>query len=99
MNKEKGKLEGKFNETGRLKVARKVFLLAWCYFSLYLLVLLGSSYLLGTKPYLFGLPRWVAIGNIVVPLFFVILLIFVAERFIPDIPLTDDDGGQKEERR
>jgi len=57
-----------------------------------------SSYLLGIKPYLWGLPRWVAIGNIAVPVVFVIMLIFVVEKFIPDIPLTDDKEKPEEKK-
>lgn len=58
---------------------------------------MGLSYILGTKPYVFGLPRWVAIGNIIVPVFFVLLLIFVVEKFLPDISLTEDEDLEKKE--
>ncbi|MEA2006069.1 MAG: DUF997 family protein [Acidobacteriota bacterium] len=80
----------KFVEDKRVKIARKIFAIAWIYFSFYLLFIIGLAYISGTKPYVWGLPRWVVIGNIVVPIAFVIMLIFVTERFIPDIPLTDD---------
>ncbi|MDH5743795.1 MAG: YhdT family protein, partial [Candidatus Aminicenantes bacterium] len=63
----------------------------------YLLFIMGSSYLLGIRPYIWGLPRWVFIGNIIVPVVFVLLLIFLAERFIPDIPLTKDEDSKREE--
>jgi len=85
----------KFVEDPRIKVARRCLALAWLYFSIYLIVIMGSSYLLGIKPYLWGLPRWVAIGNIVVPIVFVIMLIFVVEKFIPDVSLTDDEEEQE----
>ena len=85
----------KFIEDPRIKVGRKSLVLAWLYFFIYLIVIMGSSYLLGIKPYLWGLPRWVAIGNIVVPIVFVIMLIFVVEKFIPDISLTDDEEEQE----
>lgn len=85
------------NEDPRIKAARKGFGLAWIYFSIYVAAVMGLSYLLGTKPYLWGLPRWVTIGNIVVPVVFVILLIFVVEKFIPDVPLTDEK--QKPEKK
>jgi len=39
----------------------------------------------------------VTLGNIVVPIAFVIMLIFVVEKFIPDIPLTDDE--EKSEKK
>ena len=87
----------KFTEDSRIKISRKVLALAWLYFAFYLLAIMGSSYLLGIRPLLWGLPRWVAIGNIIVPVVFVILLIFVAERFIPDISLTEDEDSAREE--
>lgn len=81
----------KFVEDPRIKMGRKSLALAWLYFTIYLIAIMVFSYILGTEPYLWGLPRWVAIGNIVVPIAFVIMLIFVVEKFIPDIPLTDDE--------
>jgi uncharacterized membrane protein YhdT len=74
----------------RIKHARKSLLIAWIFFFFYISAILLSSYLLGIKPYLWGLPRWVSIGCIIVPFIFVILLIFVVEKFFPDIALTDD---------
>jgi len=87
----------KFVEDPRIKVGRKSLALAWLYYTIYLLVILVLSYILGTEPYVWGLPRWVALGNIVVPIAFVIMLIFVVEKFIPDIPLTDDE--EKSEKK
>ena len=87
----------KFVEDSRIKISRKVLTLAWIYFAFYLLFIMGLSYLLGIRPYIWGLPRWVAIGNIVVPAVFVLLLILVAERFIPDVPLTEDGDSEREE--
>jgi len=87
----------KFVEDPRIKIGRKGLALSWLYFTIYLIVIMTLSYILGTKPYVFGLPRWVAIGNILVPVVFVILLIFVVERFIPDIPLTDDEEREEKE--
>ena len=79
----------KIIEDPRIKEGRKSLVLAWIYFFIYLAVILTASYFLGTKPYLWGLPRWVAVGTIIVPVVFVILLIFVVEKFMPDIPLTE----------
>ena len=80
-----------FEEDPRIHDGRKSLALAWIFFILYLAVIMISSYMLGIKPYMWGLPRWVTVGNIIVPVVFVILLIFVVEKFMPDIPLTDDD--------
>jgi uncharacterized membrane protein YhdT len=86
----------KFVEDPRIKTAGKCFALAWIFFSVFLTAILLTSYLLGIKPYLWGLPLWVAVGNIVVPVVFVILLIFIVEKFIPDVPLTDEDQETEE---
>ncbi len=85
----------KFIEDPRIKVCRKSLGISWLFFTIYLIVIMGLSYILGTKPYVWGLPRWMAIGNILVPTVFVILLIFVVEKFIPDISLTDDEEELK----
>ena len=85
----------KFVEDPRMQVSRKSLALAWIYFFIYLTAMMVLSYTLGVKPYLWGLPRWVAIGNVVIPIVFVVVLIFVVERFIPDIPLTN--GGKETE--
>ena len=87
----------KITEDPRIKTARRGLGLAWIYFALYVAAVMGISYLLGAKTYLWGLPRWVTIGNIIVPVVFVLLLIFVVEKFIPDIPLTDEK--QKPEKK
>jgi uncharacterized membrane protein YhdT len=86
----------KFIEDPRIKVARRGLIIAWIFFALYLIAILVLSYVLGIKPYIFGLPCWVAMGNLLVPIAFVIALIFVAEKLIPDIPLTDDEEESEE---
>lgn len=86
----------RLKEDPRVKVAKKCLALAWIYFFIYIGVMMALSYFLGIKPYIWGLPRWVALGCVAVPLVFVILLIFVVERFIPDIPLTDEESAQEE---
>lgn len=85
----------KFLEDPRVKIARRGLLVAWLYYAVYLLFYMGLSYTLSIKPYLLGLPRWVTVGNIIIPFVFVVMLIFVAEKFIPDVPLTDK--GREEE--
>lgn len=87
----------KFVEDPRIKVSRKSLALSWLYFTIYLIAIMGFSYFLGIKPYLMGLPRWVTIGNILVPIVFILALVFVIEKFIPDIPLTDDEDSENEE--
>jgi len=85
----------KFDEDPRIKVARKSLALSWLYFTIYVIVIMACSYFLGIKPLVLGLPRWVAIGNILVPALFVIGLIFFIEKLIPDIPLTDNEESEE----
>ena len=80
-----------FKEDPRMKTARRGLWLAWAFFSIYLTTILLTSHLLDVSPMLWGLPQWVAVGNIVVPVVFVLLLILVVEKGIPDIPLDDPE--------
>jgi len=89
----------KFIEDPRIKVSRKSFIIAWVFYLIYVGVIMFLSYKLGIKPFVWGLPRWVAIGNILIPFAFVVILIFVVEKFIPDIPLTDDNKENGEIER
>jgi uncharacterized membrane protein YhdT len=88
----------KFIEDPRIKAARRSLLVAWVFFALYLIVYMGLSYTLGIKPYVLGLPFWVAVGNLFIPFLFVLGLIFVVEIFIPDVPLTDQETEEKEDK-
>ena len=84
-------------EDPRMKICRRSFAVSWLFFTLYVVAVMVFSYTLGTKPYVFGLPRWLAIGNVLVPCVFVLVLIVVVEKLIPDIPLTDaDEDGEDE---
>lgn len=86
----------KWIEDPRAKASRRAFLLAWAFFGIYFLAVMAASFLLKIEPLLFGLPRWVTVGNILLPVCFVVLLIFVVEKHIPDVPLTDDKREEKE---
>lgn len=88
----------KFIEDPRIKVAKKTLALSWLYFTIFLIFIMGCSFLLGIEPYVWSLPAWVAIGNVLVPIVFVVLLIFVIEKFVPDIPLTDKEQESEEEK-
>lgn len=82
----------------RRRIAWRGLILAWTFFLVYLIAILLTSYLLSAMRPLWGLPGWVAIGNVVVPVIFVLALIPVVEKCIPDVPLSDDtdskDAGQ-----
>jgi uncharacterized membrane protein YhdT len=82
-----------FEEDPRIKVARRGFVLAWTFFSVFLAVMLGVAAGFGIEPLLFGLPRWLALSSIIVPAAFVIALIPIVEKLIPDIPLSDNEEG------
>lgn len=82
-------------EDPRIKVSRRAFLLAWVFFSTYVIAVMAASYLLGIKPRLWGLPQWVSVGNILLPAIFVALLIFIVEKFIPNVSLTDEETEKR----
>jgi len=81
----------KFLEDPRIKIARKSLVVSWIFFGVFVFLVLLLSYSMGNKPYIFGMPRWVALGAVLVPAVFTILVIFIAEKFIPDILLTDEE--------
>jgi uncharacterized membrane protein YhdT len=83
------------NEDPRITICRRSFAISWLFFTLYVAAVMFFSYTLGTEPHILGLPRWLAIGNILVPAIFVVALIFVVEKLIPDIPLTDTDEEEE----
>ncbi len=87
----------KFIEDPRINIGRRSLALAWIYYSLYLIASMVLSYTLGNKPYIWGLPRWVALGCIIVPVVFVILLVFVIEKLIPNVPLAGDEESKDKE--
>jgi uncharacterized membrane protein YhdT len=86
----------KWTEDPRARVSRRAFLLAWTFFGVYLVAVMAASYFLGIDLLLWGLPQWVTVGNILLPAVFVILLIIVVEKLIPDVSLTDDQPEHRE---
>ena len=87
----------KFVQDPRVKIARKSLFISWIFFSVFVFLVLFLSYSLGNKPYVFGLPRWVAIGVVLVPTVFTVMVIVIAEKLIPDIPLTDEEQSAADE--
>jgi uncharacterized membrane protein YhdT len=80
-----------FEEDPRIKVARRGLVLAWTFYSVFLVAALGVAAVFGNEPLLFGLPRWVALSSIIVPALFVVALIPIVEKLIPDISLSDEE--------
>jgi len=83
----------KFEEDPRIKVARRGLVLSWTFYTVYLATTLVVAAAFANRPLLFGLPRWAALSCIIVPAAFVMALIPIVERCIPDISLSDDEGG------
>jgi uncharacterized membrane protein YhdT len=76
----------------RMKVAKRGLWIAWSFNALYTAVALIFALGAGEEPLLLGLPRWVALSIVIVPGLFVLALIPLIEKAIPDIPLSDDEG-------
>ncbi len=94
----KKKKGSNFPEDARFSTAKKAFVISWIFYSIYVLLVMGFSYILGIKPLVLGLPLWIMVGCILIPVIFVVALVFIAEKFIPDVPLTDkpeDSHGNK----
>lgn len=87
-----------FEEDPRRRVASRGLVLAWTFFLAYLIALLLTSYLVSAVRTLWGLPAWVAVGSVIVPVVFVLALIPVVEKGIPDVPLSDDADTKEWER-
>ena len=80
-----------FEEDPRIKVARRGLVLSWTFFTVFLATVLGVAAAYSDGPLLLGLPRWVALSCFVVPALFVVALIPIVEKLIPDISLSDED--------
>jgi uncharacterized membrane protein YhdT len=59
----------------------------------YLAATLVVAAAFGNEPWLLGLPRWAALSCIIVPGAFVVALIPIVEKCIPDISLSDEEEG------
>ncbi|MCJ7753026.1 MAG: DUF997 family protein [Thermoanaerobaculales bacterium] len=79
-----------FEEDPRIKVARKGLVLSWTFYSVFLATLLGVAAAFGNEPLMFGLPRWAALSCFIVPVLFVVALVPIVEKLIPDISLSND---------
>ncbi len=86
----------KLIEDPRMREGRRNLVISYTFFFAYIVVIMYVSYSFSIEPLVWGLPRWVAIGNIIVPLVFVVLLIYVTEKFMKDIPLIDEDEKGEE---
>lgn len=81
----------------RMKIAKKSLILSWIFYSVFSAAVIFFGASLKIKPYIFGLPAWAAVSIIFIPVGFVLLLIVIIDKLIPDISLEDDDSRGDEE--
>lgn len=79
-----------FEEDPRVAVARRGLAISWTFYSVFLGAVLGMAAALGADPPILGLPRWVAVSCFVVPAVFVLILIPIVEKLIPDVDLSEE---------
>lgn len=72
-------------EDPRIETARKLWAFSWVFYTCYVMALMGLSHGLGVFPLVWGLPRWIAMGHVLCPMLFVVLLIILIERLVPEI--------------
>lgn len=80
-----------FEEDPRIKVARRGLVLSWTFFTVFLATVLGVAAACSEGPLLLGLPLWVILSCIIVPALFVVGLIPIVEKLIPEISLSDEN--------
>ena len=76
-------------------MARRGLVLAWTFYSVFLAAALVTAAASNNEATLFGLPRWVALSCVILPAVFVVALIPIVEKLIPDISLSDEDEEAK----
>jgi uncharacterized membrane protein YhdT len=81
----------------RMKIAKKTLVYSWIFYSFFMAAVIVPGALLKLKPYIFGLPAWAAVSIIFVPVGFVLLLIVLIDKLIPDISLEDEEPRGDEE--
>jgi uncharacterized membrane protein YhdT len=79
------------DEDPRIKVARRSLALSWTYFALFLVATMAVAAGFANEPLLFGLPRWAAWSCLIVPAVFVVALVPIVEKLIPDVALSDEE--------
>jgi uncharacterized membrane protein YhdT len=88
----------KITEDPRFKVCLREMLISYGFYFVFVLAVMVSTYSLG-KRLVLGLPLWFLIAGIVLPVSFIIILYFVAERMFEDTPLDpylEEDSEVKE---
>jgi len=81
----------------RMKIAKKALIYSWIFYSVFSAAVIFFGASLKIKPYILGLPAWVAVSIIFIPVGFVALLVLIINKLIPDISLEDADSRRDEE--
>ena len=81
----------------RLKIAKKSLILSWIFYTVFSAAVIFFGATLKIKPTILGLPAWAAVSIIFIPVGFVLLLIAIIDKLIPDISLEDDDHSRGDE--
>jgi uncharacterized membrane protein YhdT len=76
----------------RLKIAKKSLILSWIFYSMFSAAVIFFGATLKIKPTILGLPAWAAVSIIFIPIGFVLLLIIIIDKLIPDISLEDEEA-------
>jgi uncharacterized membrane protein YhdT len=77
----------------RMKIAKRSLIFSWIFYSVFSAAVIVSGAFLKIKPYIFGLPAWAAVSIIFVPVGFVLILIILIDKLIPDISLEEEDSS------
>ena len=85
----------KFVEDPRFRVCFREMLLSYGFYFVFFLAVMITTYSLG-KELLLGLPLWFLIAGVVIPIIFIVILYFIAERVFQDTPLDPYLDEEKE---
>jgi uncharacterized membrane protein YhdT len=85
----------KIVEDPRFRVCFREMLLSYGFYFVFFLAVMAATYLLG-KELVLGLPLWFLIAGVVIPVIFIVILYFIAERVFQDTPLDPYLDEEKE---
>ena len=80
----------KLTKDPRMKIAKKTLIYSWIFYAVFSAAVIFFGASLKIKPFIFGLPAWVAVSIIFIPVGFVVLLALIIDKLIPDISLEDE---------
>jgi len=85
----------KIVEDPRFRVCFREMLLSYGFYFVFFLAVMVATYSLG-KELVLGLPLWFLIAGVVIPIIFIVILYFIAERVFQDTPLDPYLDEEKE---